>query len=601
MANDVLAPGSSFAGYTIVRLLGRGGMGAVYVAKHPQLPRLVALKVLHRSLTENDYIRKRFELEAEHAARLDHPNIVTVYDRGRVDDQLWIAMKYVEGSDAAEQLRSGPFPVGRAVHILTETASALDYAHRCGILHRDVKPANILLAPGAPGQLERVMLADFGIAKAIDESTSLTQTGSLVATLRYASPEQLEGLPLDGRADVYSLACTFYHLLTGYPPYRGESSAAIIQGHLNQPIPTISDVIPGVPMQLDAVIARGLAKNRDHRYPTCEALSNAVREAFFSASTTAPATYQRPASAMPTTQHNVRPMAPQAPPSSQRPRRNNKRALFVGLALVVLIAAASVGGYLYWQRGTAGPAPEVLAFSGLSGPHGLAIDKDGAVLVVDSNNRRVVRLYQGQQTTLPFNELNAPSGLALHDGAIYVTDPIARQVWQRLPGEDPKKLPFDSLSEPVAVAVSPGGDIYVSDYVGKSVWVAYAQSDVFERVDIDGLSSPHGLAIHGQMLYIADTTANRVVSYDLLNHVQTTLPFNDLASPNAVAVNTAGDIYVTDASVKHRVAKFDATTGDLTALELDERTYAQGIAVDLTGAVFVSDLNRSQVIRLNER
>ncbi|MCE5292501.1 MAG: serine/threonine-protein kinase PknD [Nocardiaceae bacterium] len=597
MANDVLAPGSSFAGYSIVRLLGRGGMGAVYVAKHPQLPRLVALKVLHRGLTENDYIRKRFELEAEHAARLDHPNIVAVYDRGRVDDQLWIAMKYVEGSDAADQLTFGPFPVGRAVHILTETASALDYAHRCGILHRDVKPANILLAPGAPGQVERVMLADFGIAKAIDESTSLTQTGSLVATLRYASPEQLEGLPLDGRADVYSLACTFYHLLTGYPPYRGESSAAIIQGHLNQPIPTISDLCPGLPPQLDAVMARGLAKNREHRYPTCEALANAVREAFFSASTTAPATTRRPVSAMPTTQHHVRPPAPPAP----RGRPRNRQALAAGLALIVLLAAATVGGYLYWQRDTAGPAPEVLGFTGLSGPHGLAIDKDGAVLVVDTNNRRVVRLYQGQQTTLPFNELNAPSGLALHDGAIYVTDAIARQVWQQLPGEDPKKLPFDSLSEPVAVAVSPGGDIYVSDYVGKSVWVAYAQSDVFERLDINDLSSPNGLAVHGQMLYIADTNANRVVSYDLLNHVQTTLPFNGLASPNAVAVNTAGDVYVTDASIQHRVAKFEAASMKLSELELDDNTYAQAIAVDLTGAVFISDLNRSQVIRLNER
>ncbi|MCZ4590052.1 serine/threonine-protein kinase [Rhodococcus opacus] len=277
-----LMPGEVFAGYTIERVLGVGGMGTVYAAAHPRLPRRIALKVLHPALAEDDDARARFEKEADHAARLEHPNIVAVYDRGREGDRLWIAMQYVEGTDAATAAEGGPLDPARAVHIITETAKALDYAHEAGVLHRDVKPANILLEhprPGHPGDPGRVLLADFGIAKALEHTQHLTKTGMLVASLQYAAPEQFANIPLDARTDVYSLGCTLFRLLTGQQPYPGSTLAQLMAGHLNSPIPRPTAVRAGLPPGFDAVIARAMAKDREDRYPSCGALAAAAQHA----------------------------------------------------------------------------------------------------------------------------------------------------------------------------------------------------------------------------------------------------------------------------------------------------------------------------------
>ncbi|MBF6097428.1 serine/threonine protein kinase [Nocardia cyriacigeorgica] len=276
-----LRPGADFAGYRIERVLGVGGMGSVYAARHPRLPRLVALKLLHSSFAEDPVFRGRFEREAELAGRLDHPNIVTIHDRGREGSQLWISMQYVEGTDAETAVRTGQMPSLRALYVAAATADALDYAHRAGMLHRDVKPANILIRddPGATGP-EQVLLTDFGIAKARDEATALTRTGTLLATLRYASPEQLEGKPLDPRSDQYSLGCTLFHLLAGQPPYPTESAAALISAHLVQPVPRISAVRPDLPPALDEVFARALAKDPQQRFGSCAEMVAAARRAF---------------------------------------------------------------------------------------------------------------------------------------------------------------------------------------------------------------------------------------------------------------------------------------------------------------------------------
>lgn len=275
VGRTVLAPGTVFAGYTVERLLGVGGMGAVYLATHPRLPLRVALKLLHREFSDNDYVRARFESEAENVARLDHPNIVGVQDRGRDGDQSWIVMQYVDGTSAEEVVRRGPLDVHRTVFIVVETAKALDYAHSKGVLHRDVKPDNILLENDSPGRRGRVLLADFGIAKALSE-TRFTQTGMLVASLPYAAPEQFEGKVLDARADVYSLGCTLFHLLTGRLPFPGASLPQLMHGHLAVPVPRASLVWPGVPMGFDNVIRRAMAKDREDRYPSCGALAAAA-------------------------------------------------------------------------------------------------------------------------------------------------------------------------------------------------------------------------------------------------------------------------------------------------------------------------------------
>ncbi|MEU1204922.1 serine/threonine-protein kinase [Nocardia sp. NPDC005825] len=272
-----LAQGQVFAGYTIERLLGVGGMGEVYLAKDRDLPRSVALKLLAAGKADDPEVRARFLREADTAARLSHPNIVAVYARGNDDHRLWMAMQYIEGTDAAAILRDGPVRPDHAVRIIGETARALDHAHRSGVLHRDVKPANILLAWGTEQQ---VFLADFGIAKAVDHTSTLTRTGEMYASFQYAAPEQFELRgDTDHRADVYALGCTLFHMLTGQLPYPGESTAQLVAAHLGAPIPRPSQVHGTVPPAFDAVIERALAKNRDHRFGSCGELAAAAEAA----------------------------------------------------------------------------------------------------------------------------------------------------------------------------------------------------------------------------------------------------------------------------------------------------------------------------------
>lgn len=217
------------------------------MAAHPTLPRHDALKVLSAELSHDPDFRARFTREADVASGLDHPNIVSVYNRGQTDDgELRIAMQFVDGTDADDALRAGTMTPARAVHIVGQVAKALDYAHAHNVVHRDVKPANFLLS-GPPGQDERVLLGDFGIARALDD-VGLTVTGSVMATVAYAAPEVLSGMPFDGRADLYSLGCSLFRLLTGKTPFSAtKGMAALMLAHLQQPPPLVTAQAPSLP------------------------------------------------------------------------------------------------------------------------------------------------------------------------------------------------------------------------------------------------------------------------------------------------------------------------------------------------------------------
>ncbi|MBS1692645.1 MAG: serine/threonine protein kinase [Actinobacteria bacterium] len=259
-----------FAGYTIVRTLGAGGMGEVYLAQHPRLPRREALKVLTHSVCCDEEYRTRFNLEADVVSTLWHPHIVEIHDRGEFEGQLWIAMDYVEGTDAAHLLAQRypqGMPPGEVVRIVTAVAEALDYAHQKCLLHRDVKPANILLSnPEAPEQ--RVMLADFGIARRIGQASGLTGTNMTVGTVAYAAPEQLKGDDVDGRADQYALASTAFHLLTGTPPFQHSNPAVVISQHLTADPPSIAVRRPEL-SGAGPVFDKALAKAPEDRYDRC--------------------------------------------------------------------------------------------------------------------------------------------------------------------------------------------------------------------------------------------------------------------------------------------------------------------------------------------
>lgn len=271
----MLNPGTEIAGYRIEGVLGAGGMGTVYVVTNPELPRRDALKVLSAELSHNEEFQTRFLREAAVASMLDHPNIVSIYRRGRTDDgQLWIAMQFVDGIDADAAQKSGTMTPTRAVHITSEVAKALDYAHSHQVIHRDVKPANFLLK-GPVGTDERVLLGDFGIARAFDDA-GLTATGSLVATIAYAAPEVYSG-QIDGRADIYSLGCTLFRMLTGMTPYStADGMPAVMMAHLQAPPPRVTDFVPDLPPALDSVIATAMAKDPDKRFSTARELAEAA-------------------------------------------------------------------------------------------------------------------------------------------------------------------------------------------------------------------------------------------------------------------------------------------------------------------------------------
>ncbi len=270
--------GDIFAGFSIQRLLGAGGMGEVYLAKHPRLPRQDALKILSLDATADEEFRARFNREAELAATLWHPHIVGVHDRGEFNGRLWISMDYVEGTDARhllEQRYPTGMPYPDVVEIVTAVAEALDFAHERRLLHRDVKPANILVTAPSGSARRRVLLTDFGIARETDDISGITEANMAIGTVTYAAPEQLTSRSIDGRVDQYALAATAYHLLTGAPLFDHSNRAVVVGSHLNTPPPKLSDRRPDL-AHLDAVMAKALAKNPDDRYPCCLDFAHAL-------------------------------------------------------------------------------------------------------------------------------------------------------------------------------------------------------------------------------------------------------------------------------------------------------------------------------------
>ena len=268
-----LRVGTELAGYRIDELVGRGGMGVVYRAEHLHLQRTVALKLLVPELSHGEGFRKRFVREARTAAAIQHPNVVTVFDAGEADGLLYIAMQYVDGTDLAALLeRDGALDLERTLSIVTDVGAGLDAAHELDIVHRDVKPGNILLGG------DRAYLADFGLMRAMSASAPLTQ-GEVVGTVDYIAPEQIEGGAIDGRADVYALGCVLYHCLTGAVPYEKDSQIAVIYAHLQeQPTPPALKR-PGLPAALDEVLATALAKRPQDRFASGGELVAALRTA----------------------------------------------------------------------------------------------------------------------------------------------------------------------------------------------------------------------------------------------------------------------------------------------------------------------------------
>ena len=274
-----LTPGTRVAGYRVEAPLGAGGMAVVYRARDERLGRPVALKVLAPGLAADAEFRRRFTAESRAAAAVDHPHIIPVYEAGAAGLTLFIAMRLVTGGDLRGVLaREGPLAPERTAGFLSPVASALDAAHAAGLVHRDVKPGNVLV-DADPGRPEHVYLSDFGISKGAASSAGLTGTGQYLGTPDYTSPEQARGLAVDGRTDQYALACLAWHLLTGVLPFERDDSMAVLYAHLYESPPPLAALRPGLPAAAGPVLGRALAKEPGERYASCGEFSEALREA----------------------------------------------------------------------------------------------------------------------------------------------------------------------------------------------------------------------------------------------------------------------------------------------------------------------------------
>jgi predicted Ser/Thr protein kinase len=340
--------GTEVAGFRIESVLGRGGMSVVYVAEQIRLARKVALKVLTTELAWDEQFRERFVRESHIAATIDHPNIIPIYDAGEADGLLYIAMRFVQGPDLREILKRGTFGVGRTIFLIEQLASALDAAHAHALVHRDVKPGNILIEEST----DHAYLTDFGVAKQTT-ARGLTSTGHFLGTVEYAAPEQIEGGPVDARTDVYALGCVLYESLTGSPPFSHGTEHAVLHAHLVDPPPSVSRVRPELPQAFDSVIATAMAKSAEDRFASCGELAHAARNA---ASGTARrvdgsppgraatiASTPAPAAPDPEVAPD-HPVEPEPAPSPREPvaaRLTPLKQMLLALLLVVLAATAS--------------------------------------------------------------------------------------------------------------------------------------------------------------------------------------------------------------------------------------------------------------------
>jgi N-acetylneuraminic acid mutarotase len=384
--------GDELAGYRLRGVLGRGGMSVVYEAENPRLGSTVALKVLAPELSTDDVFRARFLKESRTAASLNHPNVIPIYDMGTHEDLLFIAMRYVAGQDLRAVLKAKHvLAAEQAVLVCGQAGRALDVAHRHGLVHRDVKPGNILVEHGADeDEPDHIYLTDFGITKHAASRSGLTATGEFMGTIDYIAPEQIQGRPVDGRADIYSLGCVLYECLTGRVPFAKDVDAAVIWAHVEEMPTTPSSLQPALPREIDEVIGRALAKDPADRYATCREFIAAARGAIgapaatgtgtshtatilaasgaaagAAATAAAPAVgrdatapqqapgYFPPAPPGPARERTPGGAPPAGPPPGGKPRIRLDRRLVAGLSALALVIVA-VGGFLIYRSTTGG-------------------------------------------------------------------------------------------------------------------------------------------------------------------------------------------------------------------------------------------------------
>ena len=329
-----LAAGSEFGGFRIERALGHGGMGIVYLARELRLDRLVALKVIRPELAGEESFRARFRSETLTAASVEHPRVVTVFGAGERDGLLYVAMRYVPGRDLGRLIAAdGPLARGHAAEVIAQVADGLDAVHAAGLVHRDVKPANVIVEGGRADDGSAAFLTDFGLAKAMASTAGLTATGEVIGSVDYMAPEQIEGRRVDAHTDVYALGCVLFHAVSGKVPFPERESSAKMWAHLNEPPPAAAGRV------LDPVIRRAMAKDPARRFPSAGDLGRAAVAATRGEAVTEPEHVVAAGDAAPLPETVRLSRDPTLPPTDPLPRRRKRRRWLWALAIVLVIAA----------------------------------------------------------------------------------------------------------------------------------------------------------------------------------------------------------------------------------------------------------------------
>ena len=624
--------GSRFGRYHLRRLLGRGGFGEVYEAEDTVMHRVVALKLMSAPYSRDPVFRERLQREAHTAGRLHEPHVVPIHFCGEIDGQLFVDMRLIKGTDLDTILsRFGPLRPPRAVAIVRQIASALDAAHADRVIHRDVKPANILVTAD-----DFACLVDFGVASAASYSR-LTSEGATIGTLAYMAPERLSASEAGYRGDIYALACVLYECLTGSPPYQDNDRVGLMASHLMAPIPRPSRQRPGIPAAFDRVVQCGMAKNPEHRYARAGDLALAAEHALTapdqdqdteiledSGEVTLPEQPGRAIQPMAdrterltresggAAQYPPQPAPPiQQPPPATR-RRSRIRVLTVAAAAMITITTVAVVAYLVAgsssrsgsssQAGSPPPpsGPIELAFSGLDKPFAVAVDAAGAVYVTDNSNR-MLKLAAGSTTATEVPALYGSLDVAADTaGAVYV---ISDYHVLKLPAgvSTPTEVPFTGLDTPISLTVDIDGNVYAidtGDHTGKKKVLMWQQSSgLTTELAFTGLDHPADLAVDTVgSVYLTDSNRNRVLK--LPKHATATeLPFTNLDHPVGIAVDRAGGVYITDID-HNRVLKLPVGAATPIELPFTGLLLPYRLAVDPAGAVYVTDTKHNRVLKL---
>ncbi len=605
-----LAPGTTVAGYRIEALIGRGGMGAVYRAEEVGLGRKVALKVIAPELAQDERFRERFLRESRIAASLDHPHVVPIYQAGEENGVLYLAMRYVEGTDLAKLLSGeGALEPRRTVEILSQVAEALDAAHEMGLVHRDVKPSNVLIAEAA-GK-EHCYLADFGLTKRTGSLSGVSVQGDVVGTLEYVAPEQITGNPLDERADVYSLGCVLYECLTGQSPFPRATDVALLWAHVHEEPTPPSKARPDLPKELDTVLARGLAKEPGRRYRSAGELVNAARQALGILEA-------------PRGERKALRLA-----RAKVATRTGRIALAALAALIVAAAAA-----LLLTRGeppsvtvppdnvgVIDPSSNRVVAAVQVGRQPSAIAADAtSVWVANGQDRTLMRLdpeTRAVEGTIPLDA--TPTGVAVGPSGLWVANGLDGSAARVDPQFETVETIEDVVSRSSGGAIAEGeGAVWLvsrngeiariepvtggieSGVVGNgssavavgegAVWVANASDSNVSRLNPRTVSvvrpisvgaGPTGIAVGEGSVWVANETDGTVTRIDPGSHGTTTIPVG--AGPSGIAVG-AGAVWVANGE-DGTVSRIDPGTGEVTeTIEIGNRP--DEIAVS-GGAVWV--------------